>query len=484
MVKDATFWSTQIKHKRLSVDELLKETEDKVNRFNPLYKAMVTFNKKQAIDDWYRRQVAIDTPFYGVPIPLKMLGQDKQGWLATSSSRLFKHNIAATTDNYVKQLETLGFLPLGQTNAPEFGFKNITDPTLYGTTRNVWNKNYHAGGSSGGAASALASGMYPIACASDGGGSIRIPASFSSLIGLKPTRGSMPTGPNGFRGWQGASINFALTISMRDTEKMFYGMNYNTKASPYLAPNVLKIGKSNRPLKIAFTTESPIGLTVSEQAKLAVKDSVKFLESLGHEVIEIPYPVDGIDLIKSYYSMNGSETSAMMANISRLLERPLTKQDMEPMTWAIFQYGETILAKEYVDMLNKWDQAAMVMERLFETFDLFLTPTATDIAPKLGEDLQSEVIRHQCEYAEELTNKELSGLVYDMFEKSLAITPYTQLANLTGQPAISLPTHLTPDNLPIGIQFMASKSREDLLMRIGYEFEGEDKLILPEYYQG
>src|SRR5699024_2135003 len=128
-------------------------------------------------------------PFAGVPIPLKMLGQNQAGMGDSSGSRLFKNYKSEQTDFFVEKVKSLGFVPFAQTNTPEFGFKNITDPTLYGVTRNAWNSEYHAGGSSGGAATAVASGMFPIALASDGGGSIRIPASFSSLIGLKPTRG-------------------------------------------------------------------------------------------------------------------------------------------------------------------------------------------------------------------------------------------------------------------------------------------------------
>ncbi|WP_316146598.1 amidase family protein, partial [Listeria monocytogenes] len=134
----------------------------------------------------------------------------------TASSQLFSENVASEDDNYVKGLLEAGFTPFGQTNSPEFGFKNISDSKLYGDTRNVWNEAYYSGGSSGGAASAVASGMFAIAGASDGGGSIRIPASFSGLIGLKMTRGRMPQGPDSYRGWQGASISGALTVSVRD----------------------------------------------------------------------------------------------------------------------------------------------------------------------------------------------------------------------------------------------------------------------------
>ncbi|WP_262370019.1 amidase family protein, partial [Enterococcus faecium] len=159
-----------------------------------------------------------------IPFPLKMLGQEKKGWLATSGSRLFETHRASHTSNYVRQAEAIGLVPFGQTNAPEFGFKNITDPVIYGPARNPWNLECTPGGSSGGAAAAVSSGIVPLAGASDGGGSIRIPASFCGLIGLKPSRGTMPVGPYAWRGWQGAAIDFGLTVSMRDTEALFYGM--------------------------------------------------------------------------------------------------------------------------------------------------------------------------------------------------------------------------------------------------------------------
>ncbi len=133
----------------------------------------------------------------------------------------------------MRQAEAIGLVPFGQTNAPEFGFKNITDPVIYGPARNPWNLECTPGGSSGGAAAAVSSGIVPLAGASDGGGSIRIPASFCGLIGLKPSRGTMPVGPYAWRGWQGAAIDFGLTVSMRDTEALFYGMRSINSGAPY-----------------------------------------------------------------------------------------------------------------------------------------------------------------------------------------------------------------------------------------------------------
>ncbi|WP_348920520.1 amidase [Enterococcus rotai] len=484
-MKDGLYYATQFREKKLSVLEWIDERAQQVKKLNPELNAFVDWDAESAKKQ-YEVQGADNGPFFGLPIPLKMLGQDKEGMKATSGSRLFKENRANSTDNFVKKLEQIGLIPLGKTNAPEFGFKNISDPTIYGPARNPWNLDYSPGGSSGGAAAAVASGLFPLAGASDGGGSIRIPASFSGLIGLKPTRGSMPVGPDGWRGWQGASIDFALTVSMRDTETLFYHLRGTQKAAPYQAPKVEwghQSATEKKVLKVAFLTVSPVGTPVSEEAVKATHNAANFLEQQGHEVTEIPYPVNGRQLIDSYYLMNGAETAAMFEGIQETIKRPVTKNDMELMTWGIYQYGVQIPASQYTRSLQLWDQAAYKMEQLFEEYDLLLTPTAADIAPKIDAELQSDQIRKDLSQAESLSVLQLQHLIYDMFEKSLTITPYTQLANLTGQPAISLPTHVTTSGLPLGIQFMASKGREDILFQVGTIFEQEQKFLLPKYYR-
>lgn len=484
-MKDGLYYASQFKEKKMSVTEWIDDREQKLKQLNPKLNAFVDWDASAAKKQYESIEVS-KGPFYGLPIPLKMLGQDKAGMKSTSGSRLFTENRSVSTDNFVEKLENIGLIPLGKTNAPEFGFKNISDPMIYGPSRNPWNLARSPGGSSGGAAAVVASGLFPIAGASDGGGSIRIPASFSGLIGLKPTRGSMPVGPHGWRGWQGASIDFALTVSMRDTETLFYHLRGTEPEAPYQAPksewNHHKMAEK-KILKIAFLTESPVGTSVSNEAKKAIRHATEFLEKQGHEVTEISYPVNGRQLIDSYYLMNGAETAAMFASIQHEIKRPVTKVDMELMTWGIYQYGLKLPASDYVRSLQLWDQAAFKMEQLFKEYDLFLTPTAANIAPKIDAELQSEQIRKLLAQAETLSVSQLEDLVYTMFEKSLTITPYTQLANLTGQPAISLPTHITDSGLPIGIQFMASKGREDLLFQVGKLFEQEQQFLLPEIYR-
>lgn len=470
---DTLSWVNLLKTKKISHNELIDEWGKTIAVQNPLLNSLVTYDgeeyKKQLMDtDWET------LPFAGLPIPLKMLGHTKKGWPATASSKLFESVHSSSTSQFVNRLETLGFVPLGQTNAPEFGFKNVTDPQLYGETKNPWNLSYSPGGSSGGAAAAVASGMFPIATASDGGGSIRIPASFTGVIGLKPSRGVMPVGPGDYRSWQGASVSFALTRSMRDTEKLFYALRDKTNQSPYQAPyaewsqNQATRGKK---LKIGFFTASPIGNRVSEDAKQTVQKTIDLLIQNKHEVDEISYPIDGKQLIQAYYRMNGADTAAMFASVEKQFNRKLTIEDMELMTWGIYQSGKKMYAADYVESLNVWDKAAVQMETFFQKYDVLLSPTSTAIAPKLTDDLQSDAIRNQLQVISDLPFSQTEEVVYQMFEKSLHLTPYTQLANLTGQPAISLPVGRSNEGLPLGIQLQSAKGREDLLFQLGYELE-------------
>ncbi len=482
MIKDATYIANLIKNKEVSPIEVLEEMERKARK-NKNLNAFVELDIEKAKQHFSNmKEKTFEQPFYGVPFPLKDLGQSKKGFIQSFGSRLFKNNIAKRTNNYTSAIESAGFIPYGVTTSPEYGFKNVTDATIYGPTRNPLDPERYSGGSSGGAASVVASGISPIAGASDGGGSIRIPASFTGLIGLKPSRGNIVTGPDSYRDWQGAAVNFALSVSIRDTKKMLSVLKPDNQFSPFTRPKAM-LPVVNRPLRIAMCLKSPVGNKVSDEAITAVVNAAKFLNNLGHYVEEIEYPIDGGKVIRSYYQMNGGETAHMMEGISSGIGRKLVKEDMELMTWTIYQYGQKLSASDYASSFDVWDQSAATMEKLFQSYDLFLSPTATTVAPKISEDLQSDEIRERMQGASESSKEELSHLVYDMFEKGLWLTPYTQLANLTGQPAISLPTYETKnDKLPIGVQLMASKGNDHLLLEVGKWFEELGKLILPNGY--
>ena len=264
---DATAMAEAVQKKIVSPRELVEATIREAERTNPKINAIVNQRYENALVEAETRDFS-DKPFAGVPIFLKDLGQEQAGEPSTAGSRLFTSYHAKETDNYVKKLEELGFIILGRSSTPEFGFKNISDAQIHGSVNLPDDVTRNAGGSSGGAAALVSSGISPLAPASDGGGSIRIPASFNGLIGLKPTRGRIPVGPGSYRGWQGASVQFALTKTVRDTTRLLYHMQTCQMESPFILPKLSKdsLDQPVRPLKIALSTVSPIGGKVSESA--------------------------------------------------------------------------------------------------------------------------------------------------------------------------------------------------------------------------
>ncbi|MBS4923249.1 MAG: amidase [Streptococcus salivarius] len=440
---DATAMAEAVRNKTVSPRELVKDTISEAERTNTKINAIVSQRYEKALEEAETRDFS-DKPFAGVPIFLKDLGQEQAGEPSTAGSRLFTSYRAKETDNYVKKLEELGFIILGRSSTPEFGFKNISDAQIHGPVNLPDDVRRNAGGSSGGAAAIVRSGISPLAPASDGGGSIRIPASFNGLIGLKPTRGRIPVGPGSFR------------------------------ESPFILPKLSKdsLEQPVRPLKIAFSTVSPISGKVSESAISATKKAARALESLGHHVHEITYqPLSGIEAMQSYYIMNSVETAAMFDGIEAGLGRQMTLEDMELMTWAIFQSGQKIPAKVYSKVLTQWDQYSHQMANFHESYDILLTPTVADVAPKHGQFALSESLQNQLKHMSEFDWPKQQELIWDMFADSLDWTPFTQQANLTGQPSISLPVYRDGQGLSLGVQLTAAKGREDLLLHLAQQME-------------
>ena len=470
---DATAMAEAVRNKTVSPRELVEATIREAEMTNPKINAIVSQRYEKALVEAETKEFS-DKPFAGVPIFLKDLGQDQAGEPSTAGSRLFTDFRPKETDNYVKKLEDLGFLILGRTNTPEFGFKNISDAKIHGSVNLPDDVTRNAGGSSGGAAALVSSGISPLAPASDGGGSIRIPASFNGLIGLKPTRGRIPVGPGSFRGWQGASVQFALTKTVRDTKRLLYHMQTCQMESPFILPKLSKqaLDQPIKPLKIAFSTVSPIGGKVSESAIKATKKAVRALENLGHQVHELTeQPLNGIEAMQSYYLMNSVETAAMFDGIEAGLGRQMTLDDMELMTWAIFQSGQKIPAKVYSQVLAQWDQYSHQMAEFHETYDILLTPTVADVAPKHGQFALSESLKTKLKHIADYKWEKQQEIIWDMFADSLVWTPFTQQANLTGQPSISLPVYRDEQGLALGVQLTAAKGREDLLLQIAQEME-------------
>lgn len=469
-----------IRKKEMTPREIFELSLQQMEKVNPQLNAVIHHRKERALAeaDQFENK---DGTLAGVPMLLKNISQSFQGEKITSGSKLMVENVAKQDSNLVSKLRNGGLIVAGHTNAPEFGLKNITEPVSHGATNNPWNINFSPGGSSGGSAAAVTSGIVPIAGASDGGGSIRIPASFTGLFGLKPTRGRTPVGPGVGRQWQGAAIDFALSRSVRDSAVMLDLLQTIQPEAAFQTPlfpgnyRDEEIRKWDKPLRIAVSTESPVGTPVSDEARLAVKKTTKWLEQQGHHVEEVAPNIDGVSLMRQYYLMNSGEISALILTLERLLGRKLTEKDMEIETWLLNEAGKSVSAAEFTMSLATWDVAAAEMAAFHETYDFYVTPATAFTAPRVGELTHSEVRQRELREAIQKVGKnDQQDLIFDMFLPSLAYTPFTQLANLTGQPAMSVPVHVSEAGMPLGVHVMASKGREDLLLRLAFQMEQSD----------
>lgn len=480
---DATEMAHLIRKKEVHPKELVELSFEQLDKVNPKINATSHTRKEKAIAEaerWNR----FDSPFGGVPFLLKDASQSLKNEPLTSGAKLMKDFIASHDSTFVKKIREAGFLITGHTTTPEFALKNITESELYGPTRNPWNLKYSPGGSSGGSAAAVASGVIPIAGASDGGGSIRIPASFSGIFGLKPTRGRTPVGPGVGRQWHGAAIDFVLSRSVRDSAAMLDVLQIIEPAAAFQTP--LFEGKYveamkedfSQPLRVAFTTNSPVGTPVSEDAKQAVIQTVEWLEKQGHHVEERENNVDGIQLMENYFLMNSGEVSMVISEMEKAIGRAITAEDVEIETWLLHIAGKSVSAAEFSASLSSWDVAAAQMAAFHETYDFYITPSSAYTAPKIGELTYSKTEQEELQAKiQSVDQKKQQALIYDMFLPSLTYTPFTQLANLTGQPAMSLPVYVSEQGLPLGVQVMANKGLEHQLLKLAYQMEQSDLWI-------
>ncbi|QQK78741.1 amidase [Salicibibacter cibi] len=472
---DATEMAKMVKNRDVTQAELVDASTNRKEKVNPALNAVIYDRSNRA-----KEQQHLRGPFSGVPLLLKNISQSIEGEPMTAGAKVMKNNIAKQDSYLVQKLREQGFVFTGYTNTPEFGLKNITEPGLYGPTRNPWNVNHSPGGSSGGSAAAVASGIVPVAGASDGGGSIRIPASLTGLFGLKPTRGRMPVGPGTGRQWQGAAIDFVLSRTVRDSAALLDGLQVLQPEAAFHWPRyegVYADDMSNpfaKPLRIAFSNRSPVGTEVSEDAKEALQKVVTFLETEGHEIEDVDNGIDGVALMEQYYLMNSGEMAALRVSIEESLGRALTPDDIEIETWVLSEAGQAVSAATFTRSLAAWDTAAAKMAELHESYDLYLTPATAFTAPSVGELTHSEAERQKLIQAIEHEKHDPLPVLYDMFLPSLKYSPFSQLANLTGQPTASMPVHVGRNGLPIGVQAMAAKGNEDLLLRLAHQLEQSD----------
>jgi amidase len=474
---DALGLAGLVRKKEITPGELCEEAVGRIERINPKINAVIRpmFDSARNL----AKGKLPEGPFAGVPFLLKDLLTSYAGVPLTMGSKAYRNYIPARDCELMKRYKATGVVILGKTNTPEFGLMGITEPELHGPTRNPWNLNVTPGGSSGGSAAAVASGMVPFASGGDGGGSIRIPASYCGLFGMKPSRGRNPTGPEYGQIWQGAAVEHVLTRSVRDSAAMLDAINGADAGAPYIIPRperpyLEETVREPGALKIAFTKKSPLNTGVHPDCQKAVENAAALLTDLGHHVDEAEPGIDGIALAGSYFTMYYGEIAADIEDLEKVLGRKAKPSDVEGPTWALKLLGNAFTAGEFVHALRQWNTFARQMGLFYQTYDLYLTPTTAfppvrigELKPKPGEERLMKIV-NSLNLGRVIR---ISGIADKLAIESLAKTPYTQLANVTGLPAMSVPLHWTADGLPCGVQFIAPFGDEATLFQLAGQLE-------------
>ncbi|MGV0837955.1 amidase [Mycolicibacterium thermoresistibile] len=468
---DATGLAKLISDNQVTADEVLTLAQERAAAVNPHINAIVR-------DVPPRATAELSGPFAGVPFLIKDLSQDYAGLPTSAGSRALMSTPATEHATVVRRWLDAGLVIFGKTNTPEFGAKGITEPVAWGPSRNPWNLHRSPGGSSGGSAAAVAAGIVPCAGASDGGGSIRIPAACCGLVGLKPGRGLTPSGPAFGESMHGAAVQGVVSRTVRDTAAMLDVIAGGEPWGPY-APALpstsfaSEVGRAPGKLRIGVRVPTAINPRPHPEAYAAVEATVRTLTDLGHHVEELPRaPFDDAALARDFLLTWFVYTAWELAETKRATGAG--DEAFERDTLILAALGRATNSVDYLDAVQRRHEHTRRLTTFFESYDLLLTPALAIPPPQIGEFDLPVVLERASDV---LLRTRTAGLlrftkiVDDTVDKNLAWVPYTQLANLTGRPAISLPLHWTADGLPLGVQFVAPLAGESLLVRLAAQLE-------------
>lgn len=458
---DATAQADLVGRGELTPVELVEAAADRIERCQPELNALTTNRIDRALDD--ARSTALgDGPFRGVPFLIKDLSctmADEPAYEGTAALKDLGHTAEADC-SLTQRFKAAGLVVMGRTNTPEFGIMPTTEPASYGPTHNPWDLERTPGGSSGGSAAAVAAGVVPFAHASDGGGSIRIPAACCGLVGLKTSRGRISVGPSGGELRYPLGVQFAVTRSVRDTAALLDAVagpepGDPTPPAPPIQPYRELMDVAPPPLRIGVMTTMP-GTTDSVHPDCieAVRATAAMLESLGHHV-EDAYPAafDEDGRISAFIPLWSTKAAFDVRMVSDIVGRTLGKADFEPLTWALAERGRDVSAVDYqlaLGAMQAW--CRRFMQWWADGFDVLLTSTLGEPPVELG--------------VLSTPDEPFAG-----FARGGPFTPYSPAMNQTGQPAITLPLHQNDSGLPIGVHITADAGREDLLLQVAAQLE-------------
>ncbi len=464
-----------VKQKVISPAELLIAAIERVEIWNPKVNAVI----HQMYD---HAQATIKNnippgPFQGVPFLLKDLLADYAGTPARYGSRFTHSWISPHDSEVVRRFKQAGLIIFGKTNIPEFGLSPVTEPALFGPTKNPWDLARTSGGSSGGSAAAVATGIVPMAHANDGAGSIRIPASYCGLFGLKPSRGRTPMGPDLTRVWQGMVVNHALTRSVRDSAALLDVIAGPEVGSPISLPKpessfLACLDKPVRKLRVALIEKPFFSSTVDPAYLAALKNAAQLCQQLGHQVEPVSFTLNSDEVASAFMIEVAAHTAANIKMLAELFNRKPKQRELEKQTALLCEIGEKFSAADVVRARYILDRTEQQLAQFLQDYAVLLTPTMA-IPPPVINGLKPTQIEEALLTL--LTHvpygPALRALLPRFSAEFFAFTPFTPLFNITGQPAMSVPLYWDEQGLPIGIQFAGRFGDEVTLLQLAHQLE-------------
>ena len=438
----------------VSALELLEEAVSRTEKVNGELNAVVHKHYDEA-----RMAARGDLPagiFRGVPFLLKDLHLMLKGTVTTSGSGMYRGYVADHDSTLVERYKRSGLVIFGKTNSPELGLMPVTEPDLYGAARNPWNPQHTPGGSSGGAGAAVAAGILPMAHASDGGGSIRIPASCCGLVGLKPSRGRIPTGPLKAEGWGGQSTSHIVSRTVRDTAAMMdatAGVEIGEAYSaPYMPGGYLDaMQHSPGPLRIAVGREKWARGNYTPEVLAGLEQTVTLLQSLGHEIISAAPEFNAELTSQALFTIVSVNTALAVRQRAAQLGCTLDEIDIEEGTRFTMEMGNAVSGADYVEAIQTNQTAGRILGQFQLAYDVLLAPTMASEPVAVGY---------------------ISGAPPEEYANRLfAYMGDTGLYNQTGQPSLSLPLHWSSAALPVGMMFTAAYGNDALLLQLAGQLE-------------
>ena len=452
-----------VRARRVSAVELVDAAITRIEALNPILNCVVIERFEQAREDAARLDAGgnADGALSGVPVLLKDLGQQIAGVVQIDGSRAHLPEPADRDSRLTASYRRTGVIFLGKTSSPEFGNHSTAEPVIHGPCRNPWSTALTTGGSSGGSAAAVAARMVAVGGASDGAGSIRIPASCCGVYGLKPTRGRISSAPEPGDTLFGLATNHAITRSVRDSAALLDASSGPVRGdahwlAPPAHPFLDEIGTDRSPLRIGMSTSHPTGAVVHPDCVAAAEHTAALLSGLGHSIEDAAPEFDVSAMVKSMLDVWAAGNATWHDALADALGRPLQHEELEPTTWELVDHGRRLSAVGLTRALDHLEAAAWEIASFFEHHDLWLTPTLAQPPPPLG-DLNRSV-----------------GSAAGWWEYDMQFNPWNAIANICGSPAASLPLFWNDGGLPIGTMLTGAYGDEATLISVSAQLEAAD----------